>query len=182
MLGITARDTQVAQSVTLKGKVLPLPSGATVEITDASQVEMGVGFTFRVLTYPANTVEIVWEVRNLAPACVSVHLVAGEMPIKAKALAAIKLDQIRDEVYAVAGVGAFTPDGTDDYELTGTDARKAVRRATRQKITPEFLHTVADVYNGAPDGNRLAAVKAAFKVYERQALRYIAKIREEGLI
>lgn len=168
--------------ITLRGKVLPLPSGATVEITDDSRVEMGVGFTFRVLTYRTDTVEIVWEVRNLAPACVSVHLFAGENPVRAKDLAAIKLDQIRDEVYGVAGVGAFTPDGTGDYELTGADARTAVRRATRQKITPDFLRTVAKVHQGAPDGARLAAVKAAFKVDERQALRYIAKARKEDLI
>lgn len=170
------------EEITLKGKTLRLRSGATVEITDDTRVEMGDGFTFAVLTYRTDTVEIVWEVRNLAPACVSINVVAGETPIRAKDLAAIKLDQIRDEVYAVAGVGAFTPSGTDDYELTGSDARKAVRRTTRTKITPEFLRRVTEVHQGAPDGGRLAAVKAAFNVDERQALRYIAKARKEGLI
>lgn len=170
------------KDITLKGKVLPLPSGATVEITDDTRVEMGDGFTFAVLTYRADTVEIIWEVRNLAPACVSINVVAGEHPIRARDLAAIKLDQIRDEVYAIAGVGAFTPDGSDDYELTGDDGRQAVRRASRRRITPDFLRQVADVHQGAPDGGRLAAIKAAFKVDERQALRYMAKARKEGLI
>ncbi|MEE6175631.1 hypothetical protein [Mycobacterium sp. 050134] len=170
------------RQVRLKGKSYPLPSGATVEITDDTWVAMGDGAAYRLLTYRTDTAEIVFEVRDRIPGCVSIKLVAGENAIRAKDLLAIKLDRIRDEVYAFAGVAGFTPDGTDDYEQTGSDAVRAVRRITRRKITPDFLCDVAEVHRAAPEGSRLAAVQAAFHVYERQALRYIAKARKEGLI
>jgi hypothetical protein len=95
---------------------------------------------------------------------VSIEL-TGDRFIRQKDLTAIRLDQIRDEVYVVAGVGAFTPDGTDVYELTASAARKALSRATsRRKITSEFLRKVAEIHQSVPDGQRLAAVKAAFCV------------------
>jgi hypothetical protein len=61
--------------------------------------------------------------------------------------------------------------------------RKRVEQATkRRKLTPEFLARVAKVYNAEPEGRRLPAIRDAFNVEDRQALRYIAKAREKGLI
>jgi hypothetical protein len=53
-------------------------------------------------------------------------------------------------------------------------------KASRRKITPEFLSRVAEIHRAAPEGGRLAAVKVAFMVNERQALRYIAAARKKG--
>jgi hypothetical protein len=53
-------------------------------------------------------------------------------------------------------------------------------KASRRKITPKFLSRVAEIHQAAPEGGRLAAVKVAFMVNERQALRYIAAARKEG--
>lgn len=158
-------------------------------------------FTFAGLTYRNGNITVTFEVRNGVPGAASITLIAGEGErlLRAKDLTAIKLDQIRNEVYAVAGVGAFVPYAVagvgadevdvDDYgqidiELTAEEAVKAVKRATttRRKITPEFLSRVAAMHQAAPEGERLAAVKAAFMVNERQALRYIAAARKKGLI
>ena len=192
--------------------VFPLPSGGSVEITDATLVSIGAGYGWAGLTYTNDNVTVVFEVRDGVPGATSVTLrAAGDKLIRAKDLTAIRLDQIRNEVYAVVGVGWFTfvPAGSEDnydednyeshssqitvvrpgvwefdHELTGEDAIKAVKRATtrRHKITPEFLSRVAEIHQGASEGGRLAAVKAAFVVNERQALRYIAAARKEGLI
>lgn len=173
--------------VELKGASFPLPGGGSVEITDDTDVSMGDGFTFRQLTYRDDTTEIVFEVRDGAPGAVSLKL-DGAGFIRQKDLTAIRLDHIRAEVYAVAGVGAFIPDGGDDYGqtdyvLNAEKAREAVKTAaSRRRITPEFLHRVAEIHQSAPKGERLAAVKAAFSVKERQALRYIAQAREKDLI
>lgn len=173
--------------VELKGASFPLPGGGHVEITDDDNVSMGDGFTFRQLTYRDEKTEIVFEVRDGVPGAVSIQM-GGDGFIRQKDLTAIKIDQIRAEVYAVAGVGAFIPDGGDDYGqteyvLNAERAREAVKRAaSRRRITPEFLHRVAEIHQSAPEGERLAAVRAAFKVKERQALRYIAQARAEDLI
>ena len=187
------------QPGTLKGATYPLPSGGTVEITDDEYVAMGDGFTFAGLTYRNGNITVTFEVRNDVPGAASITLIAGDKLLRAKDLTAIKLDQIRNEVYAVAGVGAFVPyadprvgafefdvddEGQTEIELTAQEAVKAVKRATttRRKITPEFLSRVAAMHQAAPEGERLAAVKAAFTVNERQALRYIAAARKKGLI
>lgn len=176
---------------TLKGKVIPLPSGGTVEITDDKWVGMGEGATFRRLTYVNGSCEIVFEVHDGVPGAVSVTLRADQGFLRQKDLAAIRLDQIRPEVYSVAGVAAFTTDGVDDEgmddyvdnPMTRADARKAVSRAaSRTKITPEFLRRVAEIYRAAPDGARIEAVKAAFGKEERQAWRYVAQARQRGFI
>ncbi len=61
--------------------------------------------------------------------------------------------------------------------------RKRVHNVTRRrKVTAEFLRQVADVHNSARAGGRLEAVKAAFTVSERQALRYIGQAKQRGLI
>jgi hypothetical protein len=61
--------------------------------------------------------------------------------------------------------------------------RKRVESVTRRrKVTPEFLSQVAEVYNGAPVGGRIAAIRTAFVVSERQALRYKKQAEEMELI
>ncbi|RAV00669.1 hypothetical protein DQP58_00060 [Mycobacterium colombiense] len=170
------------KEIKIKGSRFPLPSGGSVEITDDHPVSMGDGFTYQRLTYIDGTCEIVFEVHDGRPGAVSMNLRTAEGFIRQKDLAAIKLDQIRHEVYSVAGVGGFTADG-DDYELTGADARKAVDRATsRRRLTPDLLRKVAETHQSAPAGERVAAVRGAFQVKERQALRYIAAAREKGFI
>lgn len=149
---------------------------------------MGAGFTFRRLTYINDNCRIVFEVRNGVPGAVSIDLQSGDGFIRQKDLAAIKLDDIRSEVYAVAGVGAYIPEGEwfhghTDYQLSASKARKAVKEAgSRRKITPEFLTRAAEIYQNAPEGGRIEAVKAAFVAKERQAWRYVAQAREKGLI
>lgn len=151
------------------------------------RVPMGNGFTFAGLCYTNGNITVTFEVRDGVPGATSITLCAGgDRLLRAKDLTAVKLDQIRNEVYAVAGVGThptlLVAPGV--YELTGEDAIKEVRRAatSRRKITPEFLSRVAEIHQRAPEGERIAAVKAAFTVNDRQALRYIAAARKEGLI
>lgn len=171
-----------------------LPDGGRIEVTDSTIVPMGDVFAHRQLTYihdggtarPA--CKIVFEVRNGVPVCTSLHLWSqpdSETYVRAKHLSGVKLDSLRDDVYAYAGVFTRNPDsGGWIQNMTGyRQNRKRVERATtRRKVTPEFLSRVAQLHNGTPEGGRLEAVKAAFGVSERQALRYIARAREEGLI
>lgn len=170
------------EKIALKGASFDLPSGGTVEITDDTIAPMGDGFTYRVLTYRKGVCEIVFAVHNGIPGCTDIKLTCAERPLRAKDLIDVKLDQIRAEVYAVAGVGAFSPEG-GDYELSNSEARKTVQRSTsRRKITPEFLALVAQAHQNAPEGARTEAVMAAFTADERKAYRYIAAARKEGLI
>jgi hypothetical protein len=104
-------------------------------------------------------------------------------------LKSINLLELRDDVYAHAGVLVRNPDGGDnDYMRKYGWApfladRKRVEQATkRRKLTPEFLGRVAKVYLAAPEGGRLGAMRDSFNVEDRQALRYIAKAKEKGLI
>jgi hypothetical protein len=165
-----------------------LPDGGRVDITDGVLVPMGDVVTYRELTYTNAGVEIVFEVRDRVPGCVSIKLrpAEGERHIRAKDLAAIKLDQLRDECFAVAGV--FTPI-SDGEGLTHTvsAARKLTERsATRRKVTPELLSRVAEIYTSTPATQadaRVDAVVAAFGgISKRQAWRYIAQAKREGLI
>jgi len=171
------------QPTEMQGSILQLPSGGTVEITDDEPVKMGDGFTYSLLTYRNRNCEIVFEVRNATPWCVSIKLTSGDdRPLRPKDLADIRLADIRSEVYAVAGVGAFDPNG-EDYDLTPSEARKAVDRASsRRRLTPEFLVQVAEVHQGAPEGGRTDAVKAAFDINDRKAYRWIAAARKGGLV
>jgi|SRR5271155_2100884 len=171
------------RKIEIKGMTIKLPGGGAVEITDDTDVPMGDGYTFRVLTYTKGNVEIVFEVSDDVPGATSIKLWSSGSPIRAKDLAAVKLDRVMHEVYSVVGIGAFTPDGSDEYTLKGQKAVNAVKRATsRRRITPEFLSKIAQIHQSVPEGGRLAAIQAAFKVEERQALRYIAQARREGLI
>jgi hypothetical protein len=82
----------------------------------------------------------------------------------------------------------FTPTpGGDGFVHTVSAARKLTERsATRRKVTPEFLSRVAEIYNSTPVTQadaRVDAVVAAFGgKSKRQAWRYIAQAKREGLI
>jgi hypothetical protein len=174
-----------------------LPNGGRIDPTDPELVPLGDGdLAPRQLTYshPGDAksppCEIVFEVRGGAPVCTSLHLWSDdERQVRAKDLSAIKLDNLRDDVYAMRRY-ARGPDGAIEHLINwpGSPAyrrdRKRVEQAgsRRQVITAQLLSRVAQVHQGAPEGGRLAAVESAFNVQERQALRYIAAAKKAGLI
>jgi hypothetical protein len=173
-----------------------LPDGARVDVTDPTLVPMGDDFAHRQLTYThdggANqpAIEIVFEVRGGVPVCASIRLWSeGETYIRAKDLKVVKLDNLRDDIYAYTGVFVRNPAG-DEHEYMRKlgwtafqqDRKRVERATTRRKITPELLSKVAEIHKAAPEGGRLEAVRAAFGVHERTALRYIAQARQKGLI
>jgi hypothetical protein len=162
-------------------EIYDLPGGGRVEVTDDKPVPMGDVYAYRQLTYTNDTCEIVFEVRDGVPGCVSIKLWAGERTIHAKDLVAIKLDRLRDEAFLV--VGMIIPDPDGGHGATHHVVRKTLSRATsRRRITPKFLAQVAEKYQAAPEGARIEAVMAACGAGERQAFRYIAQAREKGLI
>jgi hypothetical protein len=173
-----------------------LPDGSRIEVTDPEIVPMGDVFAYRQLTYthdgdtsrPAR--RVVFEVRNDVPVCAIIQLGSADSgsPVRARDLNAIKLDSLRDDVYAAVGVFVPNPDGGYVRRLGPSrfrEDRKRVERATeRRKITPEFLSRVAEIHNNALPGGRLEAVCAAFTPTpsERTALRWIAEARKADLI
>ena len=174
--------------------IIELDDGGRIEATDMEPVSMGDVFAYRQVTYThdgdANrpACSIVFEVRNGVPVCANISLGSadGGTHVRAKDLTAVKLDNLRDDVFAHVGVFVPNPDGGLVHKFGPGSFhrdRKRIEHATeRRKITPDFLNRVAEIHRDAPEGGRLAAVKAAFKVKERQALRYIAQAREAGLI
>lgn len=166
----------------LRHWTLKLPSGGTVEITDDERVLLGDGFTFRQLTYTSGGCTIVFEVRDGVPGAVSITL-NGDGILRQKDLTAIRLDDIRAEVYAVAGIGTFSPDGHFGPPMDDAKRRKTLNKATSgRKMQPDRLREVAKIYKKAPSGGRHSAIATAFGVSERQAWRYIAQAKEKGLI
>ncbi|WP_216638951.1 hypothetical protein [Mycobacterium asiaticum] len=162
--------------------IYEMPRGGHVEVTDNTIVPIGEdAFTHRQLTYTHEGCEIVFEVHNRAPGAVSIRLWSDGKHLRTKDLAAIKLDQLRDEAYLA--VGLIMPDPDGGYEVTHPVARRTLQRATsRRKITPEFLALVAEIHQKAPAGGRTRAITEAFDVTDSQAFRYIAAARKEGLI
>jgi hypothetical protein len=165
------------------------PDGGDVEPTKARVVPMGDGGSFEQLTYRRGGVEVVFEVRERVPVCIKVLLTpdpdTGE-PVRAKDLAEIRLDNLREDVYAAAGVFEGGPNLWAHVHMDGEDwfrrDRRKVREASkRRKITPEFLQHVAETHTAA-SGAKVAAVADAFGVDKRTAHRYIAAAREKGLI
>jgi hypothetical protein len=185
----------LVKGVRLEGLTYGLPGGGRIEVTDATMVPMGDVRAYRQLTYTHDggngqpACRIVFEVRNGAPVCANFSLSSvAQIAVRAKDLRAFKLDELRDDVYAYVGV--FTPNpaapgqwmlrvGRGSYHQ---DRKHAEQAARRRKVTRELLQKVAKVHTTAPEGTRLEAVKAAFQVQERQALRYIAEAKEKGLI
>ena len=173
--------------------ITELPDGSRVEVPDLELVPMGDAFAHRQLTYTHDgdatrpACEIIFEVRDRVPVCASLRLESvGGIYVRPKDLSAIKLDDLRDDVYAAAGVFEPNPDGGFIHKRGPTSFhrdRKRVEQVTRRrKVTPEFLSQVAEVYNGAPVGGRIAAIRTAFVVSERQALRYKKQAQEMELI
>jgi hypothetical protein len=144
---------------------------------------MGDAFAYRQVTYTAATCKIVFEVRDGVPGCVRIELVAdAESFIRAKDLTSLRLDDLRLDAYALTGV-TQTEDGRFVHRMNYRQDRKRLERTkTRRKVTPDLLRKVASVHNETPEGGRIEAIKAAFSVSDRQALRYTALARQEGLI
>jgi hypothetical protein len=174
---------------------IQLPGGGRIDVTDHAVVPMGDVHAYRQLTYSHDgsagkpACEIVFEVRAGVPMCTRLAFTVppdSRIGLRAKDLKAIKLDDLRDDVYGYAGVFEPNPSGGLIHKVgrgSFHQDRKHVERATqRRKITSQFLEQVAEIHNDAPAGGRLEAVQAAFKVRERQALRYIAQARQKGLI
>ena len=168
-----------------------LPDGGRVEVTDRAVVPMGDVRAYKQLTYSHDggkgrpACRVVFEVHGGVPVCASFTLsTVDQTPVRAKDLRAIKLDELRDTVYAHAGV--FTPNPGGGWILTvgySVEDREHVEQAARRrKLTPELLSRVAEIYNQAPDDGHLEAVASAFLIGNRQAWRYIAQAREKGLI
>jgi hypothetical protein len=175
--------------------ITELPDGSLIDVTDEKIVPMGDVFAHRQLTYTHTgnaeqpSYRVVFEVRNGIPVCISLQMWTAsddETHIRAKDLNAIKLDKLCAEVFAYAGVWTGKPGvgfvrklGRASFQL---DKERVEQAGQRRKMTPEFLNRVAELHDQAPEGKRVAAVKAAFGVHERTALRYIAAARREGLI
>jgi hypothetical protein len=190
------RAKQQGLSVGPMRLITELPDGSHVEATDPAIVPMGDVFAHRQLTYTRHGGEnhpackIVFEVRNAVPVCASIQLGSSEggSHVRAKDLTAIKLDNLRDDIYAAAGVFLRNPEGGFVHKIgpgAFREDRKRVERATqRRRMTPEFLSRVAEIHNNAPSGGRLEAVRTAFTPTpsERTALRYVAEARKAGLI
>lgn len=119
------------------------------------------------------------------PVCTRLSLTAdNEIGVRAKDLKAIKLEDLRDDIYGYIGV--FTPNpaggwvrkvGRGSYRQDHEHVQQAT---TRRKLTPKFLKKVAEIHSSASGGGGFGAVKAAFAdVDERQVRRYIAAARQK---
>ena len=173
--------------------LVEMPDGGVVEVTDHKIVQMGDVFTCREIAYTHEggpnrpSCRLVFEVRNRVPVCTSATIEAKPgIPVRAKDLRAIKLDNIRDDAFAAAGVFRANPAGGGYLRIWGPASflpdRKEVERAgTHRRVTPELLKQVASIHKATPTA-RVDAIAAAFKVSDRQAKRYIKAAREEGLI
>lgn len=167
-----------------------LPDGGTVEVTNRRKVPMGDVRAYKQLTYTRDggkgrpAVRAVFEVVNAVPVCTTFHLSsADQIPVRARDLRSVKLDELRSMVYAYAGV--FVKDGNWWVLSVGhqVESTEAVQQATRRRRNDDgLLAKVAKIYNSAPEGSSMEAVASAFQVSERQAWRYIAQARENGLI
>jgi hypothetical protein len=159
--------------------------GSRVEVTDPTVVPMGDVYVHKQLTYTNvdSTHEIVFEVRDGLPGCVSIRMLSDENLFNAKGLA--KIDKLRDEVFAVFGVLRQDSDGkwvrrllADEHDMPAVIAQAVSPR----KLNDEFLSRVAQVHNAAPVGKRTEAICAEFGVSPRTAWRYTAQARKKGLI
>ena len=134
--------------------------------TDDEMVPLGEFFAERVverrieqdgLTYVA-----VFEVRGGVPYCTKISIEADPSTVvRQKHLDALKLNQMRDDTYALVGLCERTLRDDGHYTYTRNHGgpafrrhRKNVERATkRRRVTPEFLRKVAEVHASArPEG------------------------------
>jgi hypothetical protein len=171
--------------------ITELPDGSRIEVTDAEIVPMGDAFAHRQLTYtrdgdadrPAS--KIVFVVRNGVPVCASIYLgsAESESDVRAKDLSTIKLDNLRDDVYASAGVFVRNLEGGFMRKLGRFhEDRKRVERATQRQGHTGVFEPGCRGAQRRSGWCRLQAVRAAFGVSERQVLRYMALAKQKGLI
>ncbi len=173
-----------------------LPGGGTVEVTDRAFVPFGNKglYTHRELTYrhPGDVTRlphtVVFQTGDAGiPVCASVRVDAdGGTGVMTKHLKALRLEEIRADVFAFAGLYTRTPQG-DYMRRLGraefeTNRGAVAKVGSRRRMTPHLLAQIASIHNGATPGGKIAAVKNAFHVERRQALRYISAARDAGLI
>ncbi|BBY47647.1 hypothetical protein MARA_11150 [Mycolicibacterium arabiense] len=172
------KDDDGWETVPTKNVKYRASDGGIVVVDDTGDyAAIGDGFAFRKCAYHRDGVSVAWEIRDGTPQCLGVMVRASEdAGLRTKDLHAIRLDDIREIVYLTIGIGTFSSNG-EDYEMQPRDARKVVA-GVRRKVTPALLKRVAEIHRAAPEGRRVAAVKAAFDVHERTALRYIKQARE----
>jgi hypothetical protein len=176
--------------------IAELGDGGRIEVTDRELVPMGDELAASQITYshPGDAERaarvIVFEIRRGVPVCVSVQLSAtAEAAVRTKDLKAMELENLRRDIYGYVGVWRTDPETGDLVRVIRADgfradskaADKAIRQG-RRKITDEFLKRVTEVHNNAPAGGKLAAVMAAFNVYERQAIRYKREAEKRGFV
>jgi hypothetical protein len=178
---MTAKDVEVEFAYEIEGDDGAIV--ATVQVTDRTVVPMGDGYAYRQITYAASNYTLTFEVRDGSPGCVKVEVAASVgSPLRSRDLAAIKIDELCIEAFALTGV-TKTEDGRFVHLLNYRRDRQRVEQVkTRRTMTPDFIARVAQIHNTTPPGSRIAAIRAAFSVAERQALRYVAQARKEGLI
>jgi hypothetical protein len=171
-----------------------LPCGGMVNIEDAELVPMGDVLAYRRLTYTHHgdgerpACQVTFEVRDGVPVCTyfALSAMAGEMGVRPRYLKEFPLDAVRNDMYAYVAVFTREPDGglMAKFGRTSRERTRAQveQAAKRRKVTPELLKNVAAVHQDAPEGGRIDAVRGAFTVSTRTALRYIAAAKEKGLI
>jgi hypothetical protein len=191
---LMTQGSAMARSSSVEVSGYQLPDGGHVEVTDDTVVPMGDAHAVRQLRYSHTgdaerpACETVFEVRDGVPVCIQLTLTAdNEIGVRAKDLKAIKLEELREDVYGYVGV--FTPNpaggllrrvGRGSYRQDREHVRQAT---TRRKLTPKFLEQVAGIHGGSSGGGGFGAVKAAFPdVDERQIRRYIATARAKGFL
>ncbi|MCV7090031.1 hypothetical protein [Mycobacterium interjectum] len=171
-----------------------LPDGGMVNIEDAELVPMGDVYAYRRLTYTHRgdgerpACQVTFEVRDGVPVCTyfALSAIADESAVRPRYLKEFPLDAVRNDMYGYVGVFTREPGGGLVSKL-GRASRERTRgqveqAAKRRKVTPELLKKVASVHRAAGPGARIDAVRGAFTVSTRTALRYIAAAKEMGLI
>ncbi|MGA5543516.1 hypothetical protein ACPCIR_16805 [Mycobacterium sp. NPDC051198] len=167
-----------------------LPNGVIVQVTDPTLVPMGDAYAARQITWTEAQAgkprrQFTFEVQDGRPVCTSIVIEADDgIPVRAKDLTDVRLDNIRDDAFAV--VGLWHGEGSAKVHTWGrssfaTDRKSVEAVSKRRKLTPELLQRIAEIHRSVPTA-RVDAVMAAFGVSERQAKRYIAAAREKGMI
>lgn len=187
-------------SVRLPGFRRELADGGVVEVTDRKLVPMGSYRAYRQVryTHPGNAkrlpIEVVFEVWNRIPVCVSVkvsanfeaNMTVGGPDISALPKVLPNLDDLRDRVLGAVGLFEKNPHGGWVHTIRAdSDARDTARVSRMPKSRaagPGLLKEVAEVHKAAPARGKVAAVEAAFVVSNSTAKRYIRDARKADLL
>lgn len=166
-----------------------LADGSVIEVTDPQVVPMGDVYAHRKITLIRHgdasgrpECKVVFEVQDGVPVCVGLQLGSPETPVRAKHLNSIRLEDLRDDAYAAAGVFIRNANGGFVRKLGFNFHRD--RKQVQSAAATSRLDRVADIHNSTPAGGRIEAIRAAFTPtpHKRTALRWIAAAREAGLI